>query len=824
VIRVYAFAAAASILALPPLAQERERGARGGPDPRDLRVLAPGDVPQEQGEPGTEVPDARSPRRAWPVVHQDTSGSALQRLVDLEGASEEGFVVLWSDGRAGAPVHFYRHLPRLFEPGIELGGEQRVAAAFSGNSESQGAVALLGARALFAWRTSHSGPGCFELRGLDAGGEPSPVARLSAPPAPRGEGRAAPVLGRAATGPAPDPAVLPTGGAVTWTFDGRVLVQLFDDELAPRGEALVLHEGVPACTRAPSMRVRADGPFACAWNVGPLLYLAGGAAGEGTWRTQPCTGALLDWTVDPAGSGFWLCLRRSGQVWLQRIAAQGDLVGDPRPLPVDAAATIDLASGTEGIGLVFELGPASAEDSPADGSASTPSASAAGPQLLWLDPEGAPLGPAVALPGSASGDTRALIAEADGAWLAAFDRDEARGGGITLAWLHHGTAELAQGMLLGRSEASANQDLGAVATAGARVLVAWVDSRSGPPRVFARGQVDGRFEREVALPVRSDEAAALEVQAGYQVAVGLHPDGRALVAWFGAGPRGPQIQAQALDAALAPLSPEVALDPEHAAGVFSPPALATLRGDNGYALAWVRDVEGTTEPSLWVQRLSLLGRPLGPARRMADGLIKDPALCRLDDGRVLLAWSALVPAVGSRLRAHFLSEVLEPEGRELVFDTMFRGWDRRPAVAPGPEGGFALAWCAGADEERDVFFRCFDSAGRPAGRPVAVTTRAGTQDNPTLARLADGYALAWVDGLGTGDRVRMVRISPRSGPKRTVRLGGGDLTASFQASPVLVPHPEGLALVWTHNGRGLGRDVGLCVLGQDFDQIPTAPR
>ena len=161
-------------------------------------------------------------------------------------------------------------------------------------------------------------------------------------------------------------------------------------------------------------------------------------------------------------------------------------------------------------------------------------------------------------------------------------------------------------------------------------------------------------------------------------------------------------------------------------------------------------------------------------------------------------------------------------GLALCFETMWRKSDYAATIAPA-EGGFAMAWTSGEDQDSDVFARLFDTEGHPLSRPVALSTRAGAQRMPSLSRTADGSFIAvWQDNLSLDARLVGRRLSAKgTQPGREVRFCfGPELKADDFSSPGIVALEDGrLLLGGEHVVAGKGREIGMCLVGTGWDEV-----
>jgi len=208
----------------------------------------------------------------------------------------------------------------------------------------------------------------------------------------------------------------------------------------------------------------------------------------------------------------------------------------------------------------------------------------------------------------------------------------------------------------------------------------------------------------------------------------------------------------------------------------------------------------------------------------------------LSDGRAIACWSRQASDKSWSIAARFLDADGAPAGDELVIEPSPRRMDWEPAVAPGREGGFLLAWTAGTreaavrgEEWRDVVARSFDAQGKSRGPLLALSTSAGEQDHPEIVRLDDGtFAVAWEDDLSGHDEIHARRILASEadlGPSARLTSPSRGCSLDHQ-SPHIASAGEGLAALWSSSERSKGWDVVLAVFGSRFDggRRPDEPR
>lgn len=131
-------------------------------------------------------------------------------------------------------------------------------------------------------------------------------------------------------------------------------------------------------------------------------------------------------------------------------------------------------------------------------------------------------------------------------------------------------------------------------------------------------------------------------------------------------------------------------------------------------------------------------------------------------------------------------------------------------VAAAPDGGFMIVWQGGASPNQQVFGRCFDDAGVPAGAQFVVPAEVAPRNlSPNVAADARGaFTVSWVEG-GSAD-IEWRRFAPDCAPAGGDRLAiaggpGGGTNVELDVAP------DG-AIVLTWHSSELDLDGGVSVL------------
>jgi cysteine-rich repeat protein len=169
-------------------------------------------------------------------------------------------------------------------------------------------------------------------------------------------------------------------------------------------------------------------------------------------------------------------------------------------------------------------------------------------------------------------------------------------------------------------------------------------------------------------------------------------------------------------------------------------------------------------------------------------------------GEVLVVWLASRPQGRLALMARRYGPSGAARGPAVsLSEDLFAGWDPEPSVA-GLAEGFAVAWSApdvtGDDDGAGIALVGVGEDGVVAAVDVANLTTFGQQRAPVLLADGRGVLVAWVDDSLVDRRIVARRfdgtLSPL-GPERVLAAGLGEHLA-----PVLAGSAEGFALAWTH--------------------------
>lgn len=810
---------------LPAPAQERGRKqSRGDPG---TPALSREDVEQAEGAPGDLPALAHHQEFSVASVDMDTLGRSRTELAGIAPLAD-GFAVLVSDERDGARSFLWQRLDRELEP---LAAPERIDETTSGKGQWDAAFALASRTRLGAvWLDAGDRATALRGRFWDSKGVASASAwSLSIPVLRSLDSDSS--AGAASVGPRPAMVWSETACFVASNSRGRVLLRELNPTTAALVRADVIGRREQPATSGPRLALDATGTIACAYDSPGNIVVYAELTPQERLYADCGPGKLCGFATDISapGAGWWLMLRKQNRLVLRHLERGG--AADRAELVLFEApwSAAELAVGPRGPCAIVQP-------------------NVGGLDVLWVGD--ATVADAVTRTELCPADTGVVAARlAFNAGRCAFLWTERHNAlvDVFVQCSRFGGTEQSPRRTLFEGNGSAVQDQPAAAVAGELGAIAWTENRFGASVIGMRGMSTKRKlgARELFLPAEvgdSGEQSATpdagKRAAGRRPAIAVQASGHGLVAWIGAGSSGPNVFAQAIeveaDGTLRAIAQAVEVESDDSAvpTTFAP-SIVALRGERGFVVAWVRrapktganprvsEEDGRCE--LRISQLDLDGRASGAPRSVAEGSrLAHPALAQLDDGRLAVVWESQPRVRARRLEARVLSERLEPEVRQLSFETMWRDSDHSPAIA-AIDGGFALAWTSGEDPDCDVFARTYDCDGRPLSRPLALSSRTGGQRDPSLTRASDGSLVAvWQDDLSNSARLVGRRFSAKAQPLgKPARFAfGSEPPVCDFATPLVLALEDGhLCVVGSHSVSGKGREIGLCLAGLGWDQV-----
>ncbi|MCY2959553.1 MAG: hypothetical protein NTY35_05245 [Planctomycetota bacterium] len=755
----------------------------------------------ETGYLGFQPPEVGDVRVSDTLLNQDTTGGVSQQLAGIAGSPGSGFGLVWRDQRDGMLGYYFARLDadaNLREPERPVtsvpGTTRRFDPAVAIAADGSGGV---------SWISRHpTGQRpwlrCFNAEGawfgtdlIIAAGEGPAQGRGGAAREGGGPGARFPVLLARRDG----------SRTLLWNEGGRLRTADFDIAGGPLRAAADLG---PAGTEPEAgilgLEDGESGVAALWTGKGGVWFAHRAATGSRTTDAQLGEGRARGLVADPSG-GFWVLVQRGEVAVLRHVSPDGKPTGPEFTHNLPGLRDLELTGFSGGLALLATRGdapPAAGRESgrgkpareqmagpssrepaaqrPAArggaqrGEAQPKDATPARLELWFHDLAGAPTDPEpLVVTSAAARDVGDAHIASNGARLLVAWTDTRAGDGDVWGRIVDpalaGPARLGAEKRLNSDVASTDQINPDLDVAGDRGWTVWQDRRSGTGVVYARAfGAAGPIGNEILLPVGQAGAPAPQVLGGaVDPTVALRPDGSWLATWVQREEGRSRVLGQVLDRDGAPKSALIEIDAREPA-TTERAAVSRLDGDRGWIVVW----PAGGKLGIFGRRVAPDGTCAGPARRVNDAgddetMHADVTL--LDDGRLVAGWTVHTAGAprekGWSVRARFLDADGVPKGAEIAFEASRRLEDHDPALAPAKNGGFLMAWCSGipSDPTHDVNVRLFDAQGRPAGPNLTPCYLANEQDFADIARLADGsFAVAWEDDISYFDQGYVRRI------------------------------------------------------------------
>jgi hypothetical protein len=313
----------------------------------------------------------------------------------------------------------------------------------------------------------------------------------------------------------------------------------------------------------------------------------------------------------------------------------------------------------------------------------------------------------------------------------------------------------------------------------------------------------------------------------YAPAVAMDDDGDFVVVWTSIDQDGfaGGVFAQRFDSSGSPAGGELQVN-TYVMGYQHEPAVA-MNGDGDFVVAWTSRGQDGVPFSVFAQRFSAAGSPLGGELQVESdlsGIRVLPAIAADADGDFVVVWQN--GDQGGPLYGVFGRRFDSSGGPGVSFqaNSYTAGFQSRPVVASAADGGFVVAWSSYAQDGSGsgVFAQRFGSSGAPVGSELLVnSTTASSQFEPTIALEGDGdFVVSWTsygqDGSYSGVFAQVFDVT---GAKLGGELMVNSTTAGSQYEPsVAVDDGGDFVVAWTgFDGDGGG------VLAQRFDGTEDPP-
>jgi hypothetical protein len=758
----------------------------------------------QTGTFGQIAPQSADVRLADAIPHQDDHGGTLQQLVCAAG-SKAGFALLWRDlreGMMGLYLGRFDHDAHMREP------EHPVHQPYAGRRLQPGLCLDAEGGGVALWTADFLNVPVLYAHVYDPRGQwQGPDQALTETPQQMHERSE-----RTSGVQLPAAAPFDEGRwAVAWTMRGALMWAEVKRDGTGHGEAQRLNPreqqadpGVQLCgagKKSPLAVWHADGRL---WSLS-----------LGTPKAAPHDlgpGTLIR-SVAADDGGAWILLAGEKGSSARRLHADGRPDGEALAVCEGGEQALDIALLGSSLAVLVQTQGANAGETPGRGRGGRTQPAAAGArfQLRMFD-------------GAHSGHAQPIDFLSDKAKIAGTPLVASDGARLLLAWTdtREGDADVYARLVAPGAEnalgpefrantdrASADQGSYRVDASGSAGVVTWIDKRDSAPRAYARRiAAPGSFQGdEFVLPGQDPKAAP------GAVAPALRPDGSCAFLWSESSGA---LRLAVRDPAGKPLGETLVLVPEGAHDC----AIAALPAEQGWLCAWTG-----SEPAVWALRVDPAGQPVGGKQRLSRESatpLNNLSVCFLGGRRLAVAWDTNDGAW--KIRGRFTGLDGAPLGDEFELEGSPRHQDWDPALAPTGNGGFLAAWTSGApdDGSRDVVARFFDGQARPSGPLLWISPTNNEQDNPDVVRLADGtWAVGWEDDISGYDNTYVRRIHKDQRQVGPVMRINQLETKSIQdrVAPRLAPLADGLLCAFGDRSRSLGWDVRVRIVGPKFDVL-----
>jgi hypothetical protein len=134
-----------------------------------------------------------------------------------------------------------------------------------------------------------------------------------------------------------------------------------------------------------------------------------------------------------------------------------------------------------------------------------------------------------------------------------------------------------------------------------------------------------------------------------------------------------------------------------------------------------------------------------------------PAVAGVSSGAFLTVWKGASAADPNGVSGRFFTSMGNPRGADFLANKELVGDQYDPAVAADAQGSFIVVWAEVANGNSEIKGRRYQANGTPLGAPFKVNQdQTGTPTipadfNPAVAALKDGFIVAWMNLLPTGN-------------------------------------------------------------------------
>ncbi len=313
-------------------------------------------------------------------------------------------------------------------------------------------------------------------------------------------------------------------------------------------------------------------------------------------------------------------------------------------------------------------------------------------------------------------------------------------------------------------------------------------------------------------------------------AVAAGADGAFVVVWGSSGQYGGtgDVFGQRYDNAGQVVGTEFQVN-SYTTGYQIGPAVAA-GADGAFVVVWNSSGQDGSTLGVFGQRYNSAGQVVGTEFQVNSYTVDyqgDPAVAADAGGAFVVAWSSSQDGSSSGVSGQRYDSAGQAVGTEFQVNSYTPGFQRFPAVAVGANGAFIVAWSSDSSSYQDgssggVFGQFYDSAGQAVGTEFQVNSYTpGYQRFPAVAPGADGgFVVAWTSSGQDGDSGGVFgQRYDSAGQVVGTEFQANSYTMGYQIVPAVSAGADGaFVVVWgsflTPSSDG--------VFGQRFDSVGQA--
>ena len=316
----------------------------------------------------------------------------------------------------------------------------------------------------------------------------------------------------------------------------------------------------------------------------------------------------------------------------------------------------------------------------------------------------------------------------------------------------------------------------------------------------------------------------------YSPAVGMSPDGAAVVIWTSSDAGGRSLFAQRYDAAGAAVGAFFKVTSDAVVNRRYPAVARSAAGTT--AVVWQGTVQSASGEDIFIQTFTAADAPIGGEARVntsTPGSQAFPDVAADAAGNALVVWGSPGGGggVGLGIFGQRVSATAAPVGTEFQINTTTSGIPQRPAVAVSASGAALVVWevqtTTSSTTTYRVFGRRYDASGAAVGVEFPISDPSElTPVRPAVSMDPAGDAVVvWSapDPVSGASRIYGQRYAPDGAAVGGV-FPAGPITA-VQTTPGVAMDADGdFAVIWMAEVPGSA--IPYAVVGQRFNRAGVA--